>query len=151
VLSYYNRVATSSYSYFTVVTIFVVLVVYGDSSNCSTHLSLFLRFSNLYPCFCSVVSISDVFGSLFSPVLLIYGVYFRSFSWNILNLSSKYRSILYLSFSSPSRSNPLVWDPTTLVMVFLIPSTCTCSRCSAFPYVVYDFSRAVCFLWSPVS
>jgi hypothetical protein len=69
VLSCYNRVATSSYSYFTVVTIFVVLVVCGDSSNCSTHLSLLRRFSNLYPCFCSVVSMSYVFCALFSPIL----------------------------------------------------------------------------------
>jgi hypothetical protein len=135
VLSYYNRVATSSYSYLTVVTIFVVLVVYGDSSSCSTHLSLFRRFSNLYPCFCSVVSMSDVFWSLFSPILLVFVVYFRSCSWNILSLSSRYRSIFYLSFSSPSRSIPLFWDSTSVVTVFLIPSTCNYSRCSAFPCV----------------
>jgi hypothetical protein len=47
VFSYYNRVATSAYSYLTVVTIFVVFVVCGASSSYSTYLILFRRFSNL--------------------------------------------------------------------------------------------------------
>jgi hypothetical protein len=135
VLSCYSKVATSSYSYFTVVTIFVVLVVCGDSSSCSTHLSLFRRFSSLYPCFCSVVSISDVFCVLFSPVLFAYVGYFRSLSWIVLSLLSIYKSIFYLSFSSPARSIPLFWDSTSVVTVFLIPSTCCYRRCSAFPCV----------------
>ena len=54
----YN-VATSTYNYRTVVTILVVLVVYGDSSNCSTHLSLLRRFSSLYACFYIAESFSD--------------------------------------------------------------------------------------------
>ena len=135
VLSCYSRVATSSYSYFTVVTIFVVLVVCGDSSSCSTHLSLLCRFSNLYPCFCSVVSISDVFCALFSPVLFAYVGYFRSLSWIVLSLLSIYKSIFYLSFSSPARSIPVFWDSTSVVTVLLIPSTCCYNRCSAFPCV----------------
>ena len=135
VLSCYSKVATSSYSHFTVVTIFVVLVVCGDSSSCSTHLNLLRRFSNLYPCFCSVVSISDVFCALFSPVLFAYVGYFRSLSWIVLSLLSRYRSIFYLSFSSPARSIPLFWDSTSEVTVFLIPSTCCYKRCSAFPCV----------------
>ena len=56
---YCYSVATSTYSYRTVVTILVVLVVYGDSSNCSTHLSLLRRFSSLYAYFYSVESFSD--------------------------------------------------------------------------------------------
>ncbi len=51
--------ATSTYSYRTVVTIFVVLVVYGDSSSYSTHLSLLRRFSSLYACFYIAESFSD--------------------------------------------------------------------------------------------
>jgi hypothetical protein len=56
---YCYSVATSTYSYRTVVTILVVLVVYGDSSNCSTHLSLLRRFSSLYACFYIMESLSD--------------------------------------------------------------------------------------------
>jgi hypothetical protein len=52
-------VATSTYNYRTVVTILVVLVVYGDSSSCSTHLSLLRRFSSLYACFYIAESLSD--------------------------------------------------------------------------------------------
>jgi hypothetical protein len=68
VSSYYCNVATSAYSYLTVVTIFVVLVVYGDSSIYFMHLILFRRFSNLYAYFCNVVSSSGVLGSLLPTV-----------------------------------------------------------------------------------
>ncbi len=56
---YCFNVATSTYSYRIVVTILVVLVAYGDLSNCSTHLSLLRRFSSLYACFYIVESLSD--------------------------------------------------------------------------------------------
>jgi hypothetical protein len=58
-------VATSAYSYLTVVTIFVVLVVYGDSSIYSTHLILFRRFSILYAYFYRADSCSTSFPTVF--------------------------------------------------------------------------------------
>jgi hypothetical protein len=46
--------ATFDCNYRTVMTIFVVLAVPGESSSYSTHLILFRRFSILYAYFCSV-------------------------------------------------------------------------------------------------
>jgi hypothetical protein len=82
--------ATSDCNCRTVVTILVVVVVYGDSSSYSTHLILLRRFSILYPCFTSVDSISVSF-----PTVVFYGylvgcVYVFNLFYRVLNRSSSY-------------------------------------------------------------
>ena len=56
--NFYCKVATSVCSCRTLFTIFVVFVVYGDSSNYSTQRSLLRMFSILYPYFYSIDSVS---------------------------------------------------------------------------------------------
>ena len=78
--------ATSVCSFLTVVTIFVVFVVYGDCSNYSTHLILFRRFSILYPYFCSVISTSVSFPSVLFcgyvyNVAICYSRCFANLEW----------------------------------------------------------------------
>jgi hypothetical protein len=66
-----------------VVTILVVLVVCGEFSSYSTHLSLLRRFSNLNACFCSNESFADSFPTYFPlscDADFRSGVYFLSSS-----------------------------------------------------------------------
>ena len=68
--TYCSKFATSDCNCRTVVTIFDAFVVCGGSSNYSTYLILFLRFSSLYAYFCSRDSVPL---SLSSVLLFCYG------------------------------------------------------------------------------
>jgi hypothetical protein len=78
----------SACNYLTVVTILVVFVDYGESSSCSTYLILFRRFSNLYACFCMVVSRSCVLSLVVPSVSVFCGIDCMYYSYSALNFLS---------------------------------------------------------------
>jgi hypothetical protein len=84
-----------------VVTIFVVLVVCGEFSNYSTHLSLLRRFSSLNACFCINESFADSFPTYFP---LSCDADFRSGAYFLSSSSARDSSRWTLSLRSAS------WD-----------------------------------------
>ena len=69
----------SSYSYLTVVTIFVAFVVCGASSSYSTYLILFRRFSIMEAYVCSVDSMSSGLSLVVSLICVVGCVYYNSY------------------------------------------------------------------------
>jgi hypothetical protein len=116
--------STAACNYRMVVTIFVVFVDCGDSSNCSTHLILFRRFSILHANLYSVDSFSCSFPPVSSYCCVSVSVYCMNYPCSTLNFSSKYFSNFYYMVLSPCRLAPLAMDQVLILVVLFKPSSC---------------------------
>ena len=98
-----------------------------------------------------VASRSCVAVSVFPSVYVVRGAYCKYYSYSTLNLFSRYSYKLYRVLFSPSRSDLLAEDPSCLLMVCCILSTCYCKRLTVLPCVVCQISSAAYFVCNPVS
>ena len=106
-------------------TIFVVFVVCGDSSNCSMHLSLIRRFSNLYAYFYNIDSIFWLLLSMFYVVSVFDCVYLVCWSYYNCIYYLMYFSIFFVIASSYSlyfffQSSSMAYMVSALTVNYLV-------------------------------